>query len=166
MHNKYKFTLTSFKWWQFYFVVCLLLILNTSLYRYVPDFSQKWRVMAPFDLSAENNLSVWWSSICIFAAGVIALTLSEQMISKVRNAWVAFAFLLVVLSCDEIGSIHERVSLYGGWWALLPFGLFIVSLIIFVTFRFKNDEESRRSILPISIAFLLFGIEMLSIPFL
>lgn len=156
-------------WWKIYVVISTLLVINTMLYVYVPEFSQKWRIMKPFTLAQENNLAVWWSGISLFGAGLLAYELFSTSHRKLQLAWFALSFLFLGLASDELGSFHERISLASGeigslrerigpWGRLAPFGAIVVALLAYALRQLFLSSETRKSAQFIAAGFLLFGL--------
>ena len=141
-------------WWKIYVVISTLLVINTTLYVYVPEFPQKWRIMRPFTLAAENNLAVWWSGISLFCAGLLAYELFSTSHRKLRLAWFALSLLFLGLASDELGSFHERI----GSWGNLAFGAIVVALLIFSLRQLFLSSETKKSAQFIAAGFLAFGL--------
>ena len=73
------------------------------------------------DLKLESNLATWYSSVQLFAAGMIALVNARQkpFVSKLRflysGGWLFIALILVGISADEVCQVHEQIAtLYEG----------------------------------------------------
>ncbi|MFY9607451.1 MAG: hypothetical protein WAU45_02405 [Blastocatellia bacterium] len=68
------------------------------------------------DLTYEANLATWYSSIQLFAAGLIAILNAREKPygSKLnilfRTGWVFIALVLVGISADEISQVHEQIA--------------------------------------------------------
>lgn len=64
-------------------------------------------------LSQEANLPTWYSSVQWFAvAALLGLFAARQMSRLARPSWVlaAFPLLFLMLSLDEVASIHEKLA--------------------------------------------------------
>ena len=136
-------------------VISALLIINTTLYVYLPEFSQKGRIMRPFNLARENNLAVWWSGISLFCAGLLAYELFSSSHRKLKLAWLALSFLFVGLASDELGSFHERI---GSWRRLAPFGAIVLILLAFGLRQLFLSSETKKAAKLIAAGFLCFGL--------
>ncbi|MDH3694220.1 MAG: hypothetical protein OER96_06590 [Gammaproteobacteria bacterium] len=67
---------------------------------------------------------------------VLSFVASQRSISnKDRFMWGTLAMIMAGLSLDEIGSLHERLSLIGGWWMLAPFALVGISMTLYTFWR-------------------------------
>src|SRR3546814_15579677 len=90
------------------------------------------RYLLLFDLRAEDNVAAWWSGILLLLNAFHAYdgyALWRERAPRMARSWASLSLLLVILSADEIGSIHERIGMIATavsvsqWLALLPFGL-------------------------------------------
>ncbi len=83
----------------------------------------------PFNLGNEMNLAVWWSGVQFLWFALLACSLATALrgTDKVAaRALLALGFVGFAMFADEIGSFHERVSLFvpfEGDFALLPFAV-------------------------------------------
>ncbi|MDV3347083.1 hypothetical protein QGP82_00120 [Leptothoe sp. LEGE 181152] len=141
-------------WWVWVLGVDFLLILNTGIYKYLPDFSAR-GYLGHFLLWGENNLAVWWSSINLFVVGCLAYEVSCHLRVKTRSAWWVLAILFIALSADELGSFHERV---GGWFNLLPYAIAAVALLTYALILLFREKQSRFSATCILLGFTIFGL--------
>lgn len=66
-------------------------------------------------LATENVVAAWYSSMLLLGVAVLAFVAfsadGRRGRSSLRYGWLCLAAAFVVLSFDEIGSIHERFSL-------------------------------------------------------
>jgi len=60
-------------------------------------------------LGGENNVGAWWSGMLLLLAAAFALdgAAARHASRRERSAWGAFAAALLVLSFDEVASLHE-----------------------------------------------------------
>ena len=109
-------------------------------------------------LARENNLAAWWSGFCLMTAGVLFYHLASITDDhlKDRLMWFGLAIIVCGLSIDETGSLHERVSLLGGWWALLPFGVIGAVVFVYAVGRCLFVGRHRYSGLLILLSFCFF----------
>ena len=114
-----------------------------------------------FSVGLENNLGAWWSGGLLFLAAVHGFDgfrrYRDRGEAKLAFAWLVMACVIVALSLDEIGSLHERVGQHAGWWGLLPFGIVIVASVTWASWQMWTDPAERRSIVMIAVAFGLFA---------
>tara|TARA_B100000959_G_scaffold24867_1_gene24047 strand:+ start:215 stop:1537 length:1323 start_codon:yes stop_codon:yes gene_type:complete len=112
----------------------------------------------PLSLAHENNFAVWWSGACLFISGLLFFMLGarDALAMRDRVMWISLALVVLGLSLDEVGSLHERLSLMGGWWALLPFGVVGSAVFGFGIVRMLRQHGSRGSGLLVMISLGLF----------
>ncbi|MCU0736580.1 MAG: hypothetical protein MUF20_13865 [Methylotetracoccus sp.] len=114
-----------------------------------------------FSVGLENNIGAWWSGALLVLAAVHSFDgfrrYQDEGATKLALAWLVIAGVLVGLSLDEVGSLHERVGQRGGWWALLPFGVVIIAAVTWASWQMWTSSVERRSIKLIAVAFALFA---------
>ena len=89
-------------------------------------------VLVQLSLAQENVLAVWYASMQLLAVSgfaTLCFIADRQNLTQARilpYGWVVLAVAFAGLSLDELGSLHERVSLLGtaahpwlGWTVLL-----------------------------------------------
>ncbi len=149
--------------WSFLFwAVSLGLLIITAVNFHLPQFdntllqiddrTEGWRLLEPFNLARENNVAVWWSGIWLLTAGM----LSYQQFGRGplrRDASMILAILMVGLSLDEIGSIHERV---GSMRIQALFGAVGFVMLGYFAFQTHANPQTRRLAIHILIGFLLY----------
>ncbi len=63
------------------------------------------------DIGGEANLPTWWNASMLFMVGIGALTARSLQPDRAgRRAWLVVALAAVLLSLDEIASLHERLA--------------------------------------------------------
>ncbi len=144
--------------WQIYGGVSLYLVINSVLDIYLPPFWQKHRLMGMFQLGFEMNLAAWWSGISLFLVSLLAYGRAFDCPRSSRKGWLGLALVALALSCDEIGSIHERVSRLGGWGALVPFAVPMLLILLYSLAQIRRDFGASAWFLGIVLAFGLFGL--------
>ncbi len=102
-------------------------------------------VLAQFNLTTENVLAAWYSSMLLLLVSFAALTgyLADRRLYSGRSrrlvaaGWYILGLAFVLMSIDELGSIHERLVTPGAsdglrWIliALLPAGFFILGFLL------------------------------------
>lgn len=63
-----------------------------------------------FDLGSEQNLPTWFSSLIWGLAAASAWQCARHEDGAQRGLWAAVAAVLLLLSIDEVATIHERAS--------------------------------------------------------
>ncbi|MCG8691068.1 MAG: hypothetical protein MI806_07645 [Minwuiales bacterium] len=132
----------------------MLIVAATVLNFYLPAFSQKWRLIYPFNLGGEQNLAVWWSGILLFMAGVLFYEFYCRAADRLRLPWLLLAILMVTLSVDEIGSFHERL---GGWRNMILIGLPFGMMFLYAIVQLLSRPQTRRAAYFTLAGFLCFG---------
>jgi hypothetical protein len=124
-------------WYWTALTVSIIFILIIPVNWYLPDF-------LPGITGVENFLGAWWSGVLLFVlashsydAGAAA----HDRAPKISGAWMIISAILLFFSADEIGSLHERLSLLGdslevgGWTFLLPLGGIIGVFLTYALYR-------------------------------
>ena len=103
-------------WYWTALIVSVIFVLAIPVSWYFPDFVPG--IVGRMNLGSENNLGAWWSGVLLFMlachsydAGAAAYDRAP----KVARAWMIIAAILLFLSADDIGSLHERLSLFGNF---------------------------------------------------
>ncbi len=112
----------------------------------------------PLSLAHENNIAVWWSGVCLLIPGLMffSLGLRDGVAMRDRVMWVSLALVILGLSLDEVGSLHERVDIIGGWWALLPFGVVGSAAFAYGVARMLRAPGRRPTAMLVLASLLLF----------
>jgi len=146
-----------------------------------------WIVHFLFDLDQEFNIPAWFSSIQLFLIGIIFFLIARRTDSSGHPSalfLLSVGVVFVFLSADEIGSIHEKLTLVVSnieWWpkfkgghgAWIPLYLGLCLIFFFTTYReFKamwTYFQPETLIIATGIAVFLFGavgLEIVSYQFL
>ncbi|NKB87302.1 MAG: hypothetical protein GKS06_03660 [Acidobacteria bacterium] len=86
-------------------VTAVLVTINIS------PLINSWSVAALFELNAESNASVWFSSTSLLLIAALAAGLAVRDPGSHRLGWGLVAAFFALLSLDETASIHELVGL-------------------------------------------------------
>ena len=107
-------------------------------------------------LTRENNLAAWWSGTLLALAGLYALEARARLRASDPGAamgWGAFGCVLLFLSADEIGSLHEELAMVsealglGTWTLILLLGAALGATVAFGILRlFRAGLDDRRSL--------------------
>jgi hypothetical protein len=132
-------------------------------------------IRSQITLAAENSFANGFASILLFSVGLVGLVcvgIERQAAAKAHNksgagltavAWGAIAMWFFVLSLDEMGSIHERLSerthvslLLPEFWLLEGWGTVFVILLVVVAGAFMSAGQTwlrkARCVLPLLVA--------------
>lgn len=167
---------------QILFSVSVVLIACHILGLTIFEWSSHWERL--FHLDFEANVPTWFSSF-VWILNALAAYRCSQLSSKIseRNTWMVLSFFLLFLSCDEVASLHENVTLFlekyllrstflrnldvRSWPILL--GPLVVPFLLWAIWRlrecFKNSAEALRWFVLGGSIFLMscFVMELLSI---
>jgi len=141
-------------WWHVVLAIDFFLILVTVTGSYWGYFPAKKFIFAPFNLATEMNFAVWWSGITLACVGLLAYELYTLADQKTKYGWLVLSILLVGLSLDEVGSLHERV---GEWLKILPYGVVCSLMFIYSVYILTRNPYTKKSGLLIISAFALYG---------
>ena len=115
------------------------------------------------NVGQENNIAAWWSGSLLFLAGMHALDGYQFHTTKGSadrsRAWLVIAAILVGLSLDEIGSLHERVHYlpFETWQFYLLVGSAIIAISGWALWRIWADRSQRSTVVAIVIALSCFA---------
>lgn len=136
-------------WWQWIAAIDLFFLVWTVFLTYHPNLP----VFHYLNLGGELNGAAWWSSMLLLTAALLGCQRFISTQDGSRMAWMILSAVLLVLSWDELGSLHERV----GWSAYLPYGLMGATLLLFALGKLLLQPQTRWSALLIGLGFCLFG---------
>lgn len=140
-------------WWYFVLGIDAFLVLITVAYRSLPSLPGKGILGYTFNLGLEMNLAAWWSGICLATIGLLAFEFFILKDGKTRNAWLVFAILMLGLSLDEVGSLHEIAS----WSMRLPYAVILCLMLLYSVKKLMSDPQTKKSAILITVAFFLYG---------
>ena len=149
-------------WFGIAVLICIALVSTTAL-----SILTESQLLTKFSLSQENNAATWWSGILLTLASMHAFdghARWQKEMPSIARAWALISIVLLGLSADEVGSIHERVELATNVLgvpdvvALAPFELVLLALLGSGLLLLWSDDGQRHKVVPIVIAFGLFGL--------
>ena len=151
-------------WWAITFV---LISLPLILYNYPKIYSQLPEVWihrrGSFRMIFEMNYPTWWTAILLLAAAMLIYELTYIRQHASRWALWGLALAIAGLSYDEVGSIHERVSLLSDewfdspWTALAPFGIVGLAALVYGLKATSRMDGGGRATAYIIAGFLMFA---------
>lgn len=150
-HNKAR---SAIPWWYFVIGIDIFLVTVSIGKIYLPASEIIQFIGRPFNLAVEMNLAVWWSGLCLAVLGILSFEIFSISDNTTKSAWLALSILLLGLSLDEVGSLHERI---GDWLNLLPYGLLCAALYSYTFYILICKPGTRKSAILITIAFVLYG---------
>ncbi len=120
-----------------------------------------------FHLGYENNFAAWFSGsllalICLHALDGVTANRTER--PGVARAWAMIGGVMIYLSADELGWLHERISLLGraigvgNWGLILPLGAFFAAVLGWALLRlWIAGGAHRRQVLLMLCGFAVLG---------
>ena len=119
--------------------------------------------LTAFSLGGENNFSRWWSGALLLLGAIHAFdgyVLLRRRQSRGATGWLLISIILVILSVDEISSIHERANRilqFGPWLSLLPFAIILLTMLAYALTCLWSTEEHRPQVWLIALGFFFLG---------
>lgn len=125
------------------------------------DHGRLFGMVDRFNLDAENNIPTWFSTALFFtAAGYSLIIAKATAIRKLpyRRHWYALSVILLYLSLDEAGEVHETANLWAahlfgkGWdlgfvvirdWTSLALVAALIVALLFARFVFSLPAKTR-----------------------
>ena len=155
----HRFVREKWSWLWFCSMVGIsIFLLGANLFGFVEG-----SMLGRLNLGRENNVAAWWSGMLLLVAGLHAFDgyfLLRRDKPDGARGWAAISLILVMLSADEIGSIHERANSLlhlGIWWSLLPFAMILLSLFGYALVALWRAGEPNGRIYLIIAGFSMFG---------
>lgn len=116
----------------------------------------------PLNLRDENNLAALFSSMLLLLLGLHAYdgaAANRGSAPRAARAWSVLTLVLVLLSADELASLHERLpaDTHGQYWLwVLPFALAFIAMGAHALIRLFQEPRYRKASLMVFAGFLLF----------
>src|SRR5690606_26477799 len=138
-------------------VVSFVLLVATALH-YDRDIG----ALAHLTYAHENNFGASRSGMLLLIGAVHAFDgykLWKAQRSRLAYGWAAMSLILLILSLDEIGSLHEWVAVFlpgGPWLDVLPFAVILVALFGFVFVTLWSNRDQRRALVLLTLAVICF----------
>jgi hypothetical protein len=123
------------RWFHGILAVNILLLIVTLLRTELGAAGGWMASLRQLSLSGEHNLASWWSGSLLLLGALHAADgyfLHRMTQPQWARAWAILAFILLALSTDEVGSLHERADQFlhaGIWISLVPFALIALALV-------------------------------------
>jgi len=135
---------------------------------FIAEFGTQSTLIKILRLTSENNAGAWWSGMQLLLFGLICLSTSGELsktLGEMKRPLIVLGLIGLGLSADEMGSIHERVSLFGkenfgsGKLALLPFAIIGGGAVGYSVLALYRARASVGNVwLCVCIGFGLFGL--------
>ncbi|MBI5671094.1 MAG: hypothetical protein HZC41_24120 [Chloroflexi bacterium] len=134
--------------------ISLLFVLFTIVVTYLPESSFAWNILKFFNLAWESNAASWWSSMNLLLVSLLAYELFSVQVAGLRWSWLIVALVYLILSWDEMGSLHERA---GHWRDLLPYALALVIPLGYALVMLLRQPATRRTGMLLLVGSLLLS---------
>lgn len=123
------------------------------------------------DLSYENVLSAWYSSMLLFLVAIVCIfcfvgdakRFQTKTDTYINFGWIILALVFSVLSLDELGSFHETIgdtSLFGIFGKSEGWQVFYILIILVGVFMILFSWVRLRRI-PLATLFMIAGVLLL-----
>lgn len=147
-------------WFAGAVAISLLLLLATAADIAFDPAGLLGYVLAKLNLKLENNFAATWSGMLLALTSVHAFDgYARERVRSPASArgWALIALVLLALSADEIGSLHERVGLLGigSWWPLLPFALVLGGMLAYALILLWREPGNRRTVGQLLLGFVV-----------
>ncbi|NEO43869.1 MAG: hypothetical protein F6K55_06905 [Moorea sp. SIO4A3] len=147
----------TLSWWKWIVIIDIFFIVATFLSTINYSWLNTLFKVYHFNLAGEMNIAVWWSSILLFIAAFLSY---ENFVSEKRrgysNAWLIMSSVMLFLSLDEIGSLHEVLQ-EDSWSNYIPFALVGIILLTYSLLKLFSQPNTRKSGILILSGFILFA---------
>jgi hypothetical protein len=140
----------SWPWWKWILGIDLFFVITTILIKHVWFPGLRF-----FNMSDEMNISVWWHGMCLFVASLLAYELFSEKINRTGTAWLSLSIIMLGFSLDEIGSLHERISLHS---STTPYKLIVIFLFLYSLSILFSKQDTRKSANFILFGFILYAV--------
>lgn len=127
-----------------------------------------------FDLNQELNIPTWYQGILLFYSAILLHRIAGKVNSGKKIYWNVLAFIFIILSMDEVSSIHEDISMYVGnyfklsgyfffAWVIIAIPLLIILAIWLFPFIKKLPKQIAVAMVISALIYILgaVGMEML-----
>ncbi len=138
-------------------VSAALLIITFASYA-VADHHWVGQILFWLGLGGENNVGAWWSGMLLALAALMAFDgfFDGSRRPVEQRGWLALAFALLLLSFDEIASLHEYLSVRGLKY-LAVLGIIGLSVASYGMQQLRRARVPARTLLRLLLAFGLLA---------
>jgi hypothetical protein len=146
----------SIPWWKWIVGIDLFLVISTVFLVHYPSIP----ILHYLNLGGESNLAAWWSGISLLIAALLCYELYNLKQDGTRISWLILALIFVVLSWDEIGSLHERIAI-NSMSDYYPYAVIGVILLTYALGQLFLKASTQKSALLILSGFMVFSMVVL-----
>lgn len=165
MSNESQRTLATY-WFCSVAVLCIGLVGATALNVLGTLSGPTAWLLSKITLTNENNVGAWWSGMLLALLSLHAYdgyALLRRSEPGAARGWMLLAAVLLFLSFDEIGSIHERLGQLsralslGSWSLMLSVGAVLAAMFFRALTLLWRAQCERRKVRWIVLGFCLLG---------
>jgi len=144
-------------WFHALIAVSVLLLIITQLSYALAGSGRLSLLLFWAGLGGENNLGAWWSGMLLVLAGVLAFDgfFNPDKPVHEQRGWLALGFALLLLSFDEVASLHEYLS--RSRLSLAALGAVGLALAVFGMLQLRRAGVPKRVLARLSFAFGLLA---------
>jgi hypothetical protein len=139
-------------WWTWVWAINIFLIGATVFLTYYPSVP----ILHYFNLGGELNIAAWWSGILLLVAALVGYERFIQTRDFTKLAWLLISCILLALSWDEVGSLHERI-LRISWLDYVPYAIGGMVLLGFAFTQLFFKQTTQKAALLLLLGFALFA---------
>lgn len=146
------------RWFSILISISIFLVLVTFLSFVFEGRGRVSMLLFWLGLAGENNAGAWWSSMLLLLGAVFAYDgfAASDKSDAARRGWLALAIVLLILSFDEISSLHEYLANLG----MKEIGVLAALIGVIAGYsvvQLYRSRSERRALIPIVTAFALFA---------
>lgn len=147
------------RWLRILVVISVALLLVTFASYALEGSGALSRLLFRFGLGGENNVGAWWSGMLLFLAAALAFDgyANRAKALRERRGWLALAAALLLLSFDEVASLHEYLANLGLGY-LVPLGALGLALVGYALWQLRAAGVSARTLALLLAAFALLAL--------
>jgi hypothetical protein len=142
----------NYPWWRWIWAINVVFVSATVFLTYYPSLP----LLHYFNLAGELNVAAWWSGVSLLLAALLGYERFSQTRDFTKSAWLVISCILLALSWDEIGSLHERI-LRISWLDYSPYAIAGVALLVFAFTQLFLKQATQRSALFLLLGFAMFA---------
>lgn len=146
------------RWFSILVSISVIFVLVTLLSFVFEGRGMLSRLLFWFGLAGENNAGAWWSGMVLLLGAVFAYDgfATPDKPEPARRGWLALAVMLLILSFDEIGSLHEYLA-SRGMKEIGVLAALIAAIGLYGLMQLYRSGTERRALSLVVAAFVLFA---------
>lgn len=163
MMRREKLTMAVQQYWSRLWLIVLAVVSFVLLVATALFYDRDIASMTHLTYTYENNFGAWWSGMLLLIGSVHAFDgykLWKAQRTRLAQGWAAMSLILLILSLDEIGSLHEWIGFFlpgNVWLNILPFAVILLALFAFVFVTLWSNRDQRRALALLTLAIVCFA---------